>query len=138
MTIIQPSSNDVDILIDMLEAPQIHYRVEAAQTLGRLGADAKKAVPALIRVVESDPDTNARVCAIQALGLIGAKASKVAAPCLIQALQDASAHIRNEAAIALGRIGPVGKEVVNAITKAMLDADPLVRQTASRILNRWR
>jgi len=60
--------------------------LSAIEALGRIGPEAKEAVPALIKTLE-DKDWNVRVCTAWALGQIGPEA-KAAAPALCKLLED--------------------------------------------------
>lgn len=63
----------VDVLIDQLD--DVIWRYDAADTLGEIGPSAKKAVPALVELLESDQaDEDLRNTAAQALKRIDPKA----------------------------------------------------------------
>jgi HEAT repeat protein len=74
----------------------------AAAALGRIGPEAELAIPALIRLLESD-DFTVRVCAARALGEIG-PASESAVPSLTTLLHDRELRVRVAADEALHRI----------------------------------
>jgi len=102
-------------------------RREAAYQLGRIGAKAKDAVPALIATL-GDSDSGVRETAALALGEIGPEA-KAAVPALIQALGDEDEGVREGAAIVLGDIGPE-EGVVPVLLQALGDGDSSVREAA--------
>jgi hypothetical protein len=83
----------------LLAASDAAERRRAATALGKLGAAASPAVPALAEAL-SDEDAMVRRAAAQALGEIGPEAS-IAAPALTGALQDPDAGVREDAALAL-------------------------------------
>src|SRR5256885_7384580 len=71
-------------LIEKLKHKEADKRVEAARELGRIGADAKEAIPALTAAVK-DPSDKVRSYAIVALKQMGVEA-RSAIPALIDAL----------------------------------------------------
>jgi hypothetical protein len=76
----RPGKGSLGVLTEALgDAKHPLKRRWAAILLGRLGPDAREAVPALTKAVDSGPD-KLRTCAIQALGRVGgAEAAKVLA-----------------------------------------------------------
>jgi HEAT repeat protein len=97
-------------------------RAAAATALGRLGSDAKSAVPALIALLK-DKDDTPRAAAAEALGRIGVEAQD-AVPALLEVLKDRQAdpQPRIRAAFALGRLG-VGDagQVVTALAETLAE-----------------
>jgi HEAT repeat protein len=112
-----------------------HARWQAAYTLGDLGPDAARAVPALIEMLETEavprPLREAPSSAF-ALGHIG----KAAVPALSAALDHPIAHVRTGAAIALGMIGPAAEEAVPALTLRLEDRHEEVRQASALSLGK--
>ncbi|MBI4327114.1 MAG: HEAT repeat domain-containing protein, partial [Chloroflexi bacterium] len=94
-------SQGVPFLIQALYSTNRATRAIAAQSLAKLGPEARSAVPALVDVLD-DPATRAR--AIQALGDIG-PAAKEAVPRLEQLLDTSD---RYRAAAAIHQIAPQG------------------------------
>jgi HEAT repeat protein len=94
-------------------------REHAADTLGRLGARAAPAVPALIDAL-NDVDGDIRVAAAEALGRIGAEP---AIPALVEAIGERHEAVRVAAIEALERFGPAGKAAVPALIKCLKNAD---------------
>ena len=135
MALIEPKSEDLPLLLQLLEDENPKYRQEAAYSLGRLGPKGRKAVAALIKRVEHDGEAEVRRTAIRALALIAHEA-KAAVPCLIHVLQTQDKHLRLEAIQALTRIAPDSKEATAAITEALLDSDEDVRQAAAIVMHR--
>lgn len=90
-------------------------RRAAAEALGRFGAAARAATPALAEAL-TDEDPELRRRAAWALGRIGSDA-KAAVPALGAALRDEAS--RHFAAAALGRIGPAAKDAVPALVAAL-------------------
>jgi HEAT repeat protein len=83
------------------EDPKMRYW--AARTLGRQGAKAKDAVPALIDRLKNDEDKTVRMGAAYALGDIGPEA-RPAIPALKTALMDSNQKVRDAATYALKHI----------------------------------
>lgn len=96
-------------------------RRSTVKTLGRIGPQARAAVPALIEALQ-DPDSfTVRGYAAEALRRIGPDA-KSAVAALIEALQDKSVHVRSQAAYALAHVGPEASAALPELKK-MLDKD---------------
>jgi HEAT repeat protein len=131
----------------------------AINTLGKMGPDAKRAVPALAKCFEKaklrehaawalgkigkeslavltkaleHKDANARIDAILGLTLIGPEV----VPHLARVLGDTHADVRLNAASALGKMGAGAKEAVPELTKALMDKDVDVRQRAAQALGK--
>ena len=120
------------ILADDRQEPGM--RIQAAETLGRMGAEAKAAVPALIAVfADEGQDLEVRLSAAKALGNLANQTVRVAAlglrP-LIEALADERDRIRVSATQILASIGPHARAAIPALIQAFEDPDPSVRQNA--------
>lgn len=74
----------VPALIDALRSPNPEMRMQAADTLARIGPGASQAVPSLTELLD-DEDVRVRKSAARALGQIGPKAAE-AVPSLMRAL----------------------------------------------------
>jgi HEAT repeat protein len=107
--------------IARLKDPHANVREEAADTLGRIGPDAKGAAPALAHTLK-DEDIAARRAAARALRLIGVGA-RLAVPALIDALKDRNEYVRAEVFGALGQIGPEAKAAVPALAETLKDGN---------------
>ncbi len=101
-------------------------RIEAAQTLGRIGSPALQ--PLLKAAADVQPTV--RQAAVKALGLISNDSPRVI-PALIGHLGDEDADCRNEAAWALGGIRP---PAVEPLLEAVVAPDPHVRASAALAL----
>ena len=77
-------------------------RVNAEESLNKIGLDAKATVPALIEALK-DKDKDVRRDAAKALGIIGPTA-KAAVPALIEMLKDKDVYVRRSAEGALDKI----------------------------------
>lgn len=84
-----------------LNDPRPEVRVAAVRALGSAGAEAKVAVPALLRVIDED---EIRLEVVRALAAIGPEA-RMAIPALIEALREGDRDVRAGAAAALARMG---------------------------------
>jgi HEAT repeat protein len=117
-------------LLNAFEHPDAQVRVNAADALGQVGADPKKAVPALIGLLKDDPEREVRRSAAGALGEWGA-AAVAAVPALRKALRGEGGGWW-VAADAIGKIG--GPDAVLALVEAMQSKDDDVRLTATKRL----
>jgi HEAT repeat protein len=73
---------------------------------GRIGPDAKEAVPALLAILrEPDSDEGLRLSVVDTLGRIG-PAAREAAPTLKDMMQDPSSQMRRAAKQALEKLEP--------------------------------
>ncbi len=107
-------------------------RWSAAVALGKIGPDAKAAVPALIEALKDENSEMRRRVAV-ALGNIGPDA-KAAVPALIEALKDENKNVRDSAAVALGTLGPDAKAAVPVLIEALKDEGMVVRREAAGAL----
>jgi HEAT repeat protein len=124
------------VLIRLLDKKEeVTTRSGAAALLGCLGSAAKKAVPALIEILQEKP-TRTPGCTLQdmvatSLGAIGPPA-KAAVPALLTIVkqQALDAETRQAAIVALGQIGSEAKEAIPAllaiVQEGALYTDPLV------------
>jgi HEAT repeat protein len=96
-------------LVAMLKDDNVLVRVDAARKLAKLGAAAKKAIPALIESL-NDEDFNVRWRAATALGEMGSTA-RASVPALAAALKnDTDPYARSAAVVALQKIDPDATE----------------------------
>lgn len=120
----------IPALIEALKHKNQTVRRNAAQTLGRIGPEAKEAIPALVIALrDKSNNEDVRRDAACSLGNIGPETTDVV-PALISALNDQSSSVRCDAAWALGKIGPAAKEAIPALKVALEDVDKYVRQSA--------
>jgi HEAT repeat protein len=121
-------------LEEMLRSEDPTVQVQGAYGLGRLGPEARTAVPALAAALHGKT-VLLRENAARALGLIGPDARQ-AVPALTEALGDAEWTVRRQAALALGLIGPDARSAIRALERLADDPDHLVRQAAQDALPR--
>lgn len=110
---------------------QRDVREFAATALGKIGADAVEAVPALIKALENE-DGWVRLAVVRALGNIGPVA-KDAVPPLLNVVREGEAGMMCEASESLGKIGA---PAVPALAKALDDERWWVGHWAARALAR--
>ncbi len=119
---------------------QAAQRRSAAFALGRMGVEARTAVPELARRVLDDPDADVRDAAAAAIGDIvrdfkGGDVKQVwtkAGGTLVKALkEDADERVRRSAAYALGTFGRIGVDATEYLVKALKDDKSSVRQNAA-------
>jgi HEAT repeat protein len=121
-----------------LKRPDASTRRSAAFALGRLGWQAREAVPDLVRSMRDDDD-KVRDMAVSAVGDIAralkddnAEVWKQSAGMLVKVLkEDPSERARRSAAYALGTFGPSAGGATEYLLKALSDDKPCVRQNAA-------
>ena len=114
-----------------LDQPDAKLRRAAAFALGKLGSDARAAVPGLVRALDDEEKTVAEAAAF-ALSEIGPSAA-AALPALLRILDDpqADARMRRGAACAIGGLRAGDKDAVRSLRQALRDRDASVRQNAA-------
>jgi len=123
----------VPTLMKGLESKDNEIRWHVAYLLGELGPEAKDAVPALIKIVKSQPtdagrtptddevtDNDVRGWAAEALGYIGVQ-SETVVPLLIAALKEDHIRLREGAAWGLAKFGAKAKEAIPVLIEALKD-----------------
>lgn len=113
----------VQRFVDNLDNPNPRMRSQAAEDLGKLGAQG--AVPNLVEVLQEDVNTYVRSASAEALGRIGD--ARAIFP-LMDALRDSCSFVRRAAAIALGQMQ--AKEAQGALLRALEDPNFYVRRAA--------
>jgi HEAT repeat protein len=103
-------------------------RDAAALALGKIGPEAKTAVPVLTELLK---DEWVRKTAALALGEIGLEA-RTAVPALTELLK--KEWVRQTAASALGNIGPEAKTAIPALTELLQDPDKDLHKTVAEAL----
>ena len=114
-----------------LGSPYWSDRKQAADTLRRLGPEARQTIPVLVQAL-GDEDDYVRGLVVAALVAVGMTAEE-SIPALLEALEDESEYRRAGAADALGAIGSTqeAEAVAPALIRALRDPSPLVRQDAA-------
>lgn len=125
-------------LIKALRHDNNLVREGAAQALYGLGPEAAEAIPDLTEALQ-DADAFVRQWAATALEHIAhflGPAVGVAVPGLIDLLKDEDYMVRAWAAHALGSIGGSAEAAIPALTGALIDEVPEVREAASKAIDR--
>lgn len=121
----------ITLLQRVLRMADADLRYHAADALRYLGPKAERALPVLLSRIRTDSEI--RVMAIRAVGAVGVRALS-AVPLLRQMLHHKAWQVREATARALGKIGPAAFRAVSALTWAVLDSHPLVREAARQSL----
>jgi HEAT repeat protein len=115
-------------------------RRNAAFALGKFGAGANGAMPALKQLYAKETDARTREAIVLAAGEIASETGSVDVQLesmLIDALQrDKDRLVRRSAAVALGMLGSRKQAVVTALGQALSDPEQVVRQNAAWALGR--
>ena len=133
-------------LVDSLKDKNADVREAAAFAIGKIGPTAwDETFPALVKLLNNDPEPLVRRSAAFALGSLGRQAwpadeagAGAVSSALDKALGDGEASVRQNAAWALGRIGPKnGQAVVPSLCKTLADADAQVRRETAAALGEF-
>lgn len=123
----KPSESLKFVRIQKVSAEDMN--AEAAWGLQCLGADAKMALPAIIRIYEARLSESSERWSSYALGAMGPSASQ-AVPALLRGATNASPQSRKNSLIALAGMHAEPELTVAALTNAFTDPDPDVRKWA--------
>ncbi|APW62643.1 HEAT repeat domain-containing protein [Paludisphaera borealis] len=107
-------------LLKALDATDAAIRREAVETVVEFPLGIDSALPALLRILECDPDPGVR--AVCSMMLVGVRPSPASIPILMEALRSPERPVRFRAADLLSRIGPQASEAVPAVL-------PLLKET---------
>lgn len=118
---------NTSMLIEALKDKDVQVRMEAVEALGRMGAEAKPAIPALIQLLQ---DTNISAEAAQALASIG----RDAIPSLIAAIDVQDVDLQETAICTLALMGSGAADAVGPLTTAFQTHDELSRCTIADAL----
>ena len=100
-------------LLTALNAPESEIREEALRTVVKFPLGVDSALPALLRVLECDPDSGVRVWCSRVLKDV--RPTPACTPLLMEALRSPERSVRFQAADLLSRIGPQASEAVPAV-----------------------
>ncbi len=127
--------NDIVLLVKSLEGAKNQLRAQAAQALGNIGAEAKLAIPALLKVLEDEQNDVTCGMLADALAKIGPPA-KQDIGLLRHAIKDPNTKVRVYAAASIGMLGPDAGSLLALLAEAAKDKHPEVRQNAVRSLGK--
>lgn len=119
-------------LLNELKSTSPQARIAAADALGKLGAEAQGAVPALLEAANSEHawiDT-AMLSAVQQIG-------PTAVPILLDLLENGKPAIRARAATALWITDGTREQVLPVVSKYAEDKDPRVHAMVERIIQKY-
>lgn len=129
------NARSVPILIDVMGSPDAQTRFRAAYAVSIIGPPARSAVPSLIHLLK-DPEAPVREKAAIALSQIGAEA-QTASPTLAELVEDETDDtVRYDFIFALGEIRHCDPAILTAITRALEDPCPAVRERAATVLGK--
>lgn len=115
--------------------PDQNVRFYSILALGTIGPDAKPAIPALIRILRSDPNPRVRFPAILALARIGQKDESVRTA-LLGVLSYPSEDISLQAATALIDDPSCRSEVAIVLRRNLTNSTPYYREWATNLFQR--
>jgi len=132
----QAAPDVADIVLD--ESLPLLIRVNAMETLGRIGKESAVALPTYVTILNSSADRDSprelHMAAADCLWHLGPGAAP-AIPQLLDALQDDWSLTRRAAATTLGKIGPLAEIAIPALVDTVLFDDAgEVRESAADAL----
>lgn len=104
-------------------------RLGAVKALGKLGWQAKEALPVLSAAL-GDGDAKVREAAAAAVGQLGPDA----VPTLAGMLNHPDKYVRRNAVWGLGKLGPLARPVLSELCHALQDEDPRTASGAAQAL----
>lgn len=130
-----PDAPAIEALVGRLTDPDVEVRKLSALSLGKFGAGAKPAEPALTSAVCGDPDRFVRTYALHALATAHSEDPKSILPLLTERLKgDPEFEVRIAVAVEIGGFGPAAIDAVNALREAQRDPQLKVREAAAAAL----
>jgi HEAT repeat protein len=124
-----PREQVAPVFAELLADKDPVVQANVAEALATLG---EKAIPRIIKALESDDSEAMAVAVIRRLG----PKAKDAVPALALELNDSSGDYRREVCFAIAAVGPDAKAAVPALIKALEDAEPQVRHSATYALGK--
>jgi len=126
----------IPLLLEKLRQPDGTGNREASMAFIVLGAEARSAVPSLIKIYQENHSGDSRRAVEDVFSWIGPEAIE-AIPLLLQAATNADMGIRANAAWALGEIHCEAKICVPALIQALKDSDGWTRLSAAHALGKF-
>lgn len=131
-----PAAKDAALPVsEVLKHADPEVRLQAAMTLAAIGPDAKPAVPALVKILQDDPQDGVKFAAGYALGSIGSK-DDGAGPALVEAAKGEDPFLRIVGIWGLNKVLPgnevVQQRAVKMYVEGLKSKDKAVRKVAAR------
>ncbi len=123
----------LDTLRKALADNSTTVRIQAAQSIGKIGAPARELMPDLIGLLH-DADETARCQAAESLGKLEADPQTIV-PALTGMLQDASAAVKMSVARALGSLKKAAADAVPELVPLLQDRDEAVRTAVAEAIS---
>jgi len=120
--------------IKMLEEPSPATKYAAINALGKIGPEAREAIPLLVETIRQTRNHDKRILLACNYALLAM--GKEIVPGMISLLKDDDWEMRRGAAWILGKVGPEAKDAVPALTEALNDSNPAVRTKAAEALKK--
>ncbi len=126
----------VPALIESLKETEGAPRAAAMLALGKIGPPARAADTALVAILRKSDGSLSLLSAWALIQINGATptAAKVVMPELLKGLSSPTPQGRQMAAESLGQFGPLAKNAAPQLDKTAKDADPHVREAATKAL----
>jgi hypothetical protein len=110
--------------------PAYVLNLEAALGFRVLGAQARPALPALIKIYEQNPSLDSRLTTCAAIMAVGPEAD-AAVPALLRGTDDPNELVRVAAIETLWHIHPEPSQVLPVFTKSLADSKSEIREVAA-------
>jgi HEAT repeat protein len=123
---------DLTPMFNALENDNADVRRTAAEALGKAGPEARRAIPALARLL-TDSDEYVREAVVDTLGRCCTETGETV-PLLNKALQDPSHSVRKYAVLHLGKMGPKAKDAVPGLIHILSGEEIYLRVWAAEAL----
>jgi HEAT repeat protein len=120
--------------IEMLKANDPYTRYAAVQAVGEIGPEAREAIPLLVETIRLSRNGDRRMLLACNNALL--KMGREIVPHMITLLKDEEWEMRRGGAWILGKLGPEAADAVPALTEALKDPSPAVRQKAEESLQK--
>ena len=118
----------------LLEDTNPITRLAAIHAVGKMGPDARAAIPVLVETIRQTRNHDRRILVACNNALL--EMGQEIVPYIIPLLKDDDWEMRRGAAGTLGMLGPEAKDAVPALTKALNDPNPAVRMKAEEALKK--
>jgi HEAT repeat protein len=120
--------------IKMLEEPNPAAKYAAINAVGKIGPEARDAIPLLVETIRQTRNRDKRLLLACNYALLAM--GKEIVPGMISLLKDDDWEMRRGAAWILGKVGPEAKDAVPALTEALNDSNSAVRKFAAEALKK--